>query len=105
MNLTPSWADYWQNRYLQFIIVCKYSKEPALDEGVGRGFLGLVEAMEAAISKILKAGEEIPLRSSHQHSGGESDQLDGLPAKQKEAQSLWGESVSMQLFLKDNIEL
>ena len=47
--------------------------------------------MEAAISKILEAGDEIPLRSSHQHSGGESVQLDGFPAQQKEAQ-LAGES-------------
>ena len=39
-----------------------------------------MKAMEAAISKILEAGEEIPLRSSHQHSGGESVQLDGLSA-------------------------
>ena len=37
-----------------------------------------MKAMEAAISKILEAGEEIPLRSSHQHSGGESVQLDEL---------------------------
>ena len=35
--------------------------------------------MKAKISKILEAGGEIPLRSTHQHSGGESVQLDGLP--------------------------
>ena len=45
-----------------------------------------MEAKEATISKIFEAGEEIPLRSSHQHSGGESVKLDGLlgPAQQKE---------------------
>ena len=54
--------------------------------GRGLGSLGLVEAKEATISKIFEAGEEIPLRSSHQHSGGESVKLDGLPgpAQQKE---------------------
>ena len=60
--------------------------------------------MEAAISKILEAGEEIPLRSSHQHSGGEACQLNGFPVLRKKAY-LSGESLSMQLFLKDNIEL
>ena len=49
--------------------------------------------MEAAISKILEAGDEIPLRSSHQHSGGESVQVDGLPAEQKEAQLVRRERV------------
>ena len=29
--------------------------------------------------------EEIPLHSSHQHSGREAVQLDGLPAQQKKA--------------------
>ena len=52
----------------------------------GLGSLELVEAKEATISKILKAGKEIPLCSSHQLSGGESVQLDGLPAQQKETQ-------------------
>ena len=41
--------------------------------------------MEATISKILEAGEVIPLRSSHQHSGREGVQLDGLPVQQKKA--------------------
>ena len=62
-----------------------------------------MEAKEATISKTVEAEENLmPLRSSHQHSGGESDQLDGLPAKQKKAQLV---SVSMQHFLKDNIKL
>ena len=63
--------------------------------------------MEAAISKILEAGDEIPPRSSHQHSGWESVQLDGLPAQQKEAQLVGRGRVqlSMQLFLKDKIKL
>ena len=52
-----------------------------------------MKAMEAAISKILEAGDEIPPRSSHQHSGWESVQLDGLPAQQKEAQFVRGERV------------
>ena len=63
-----------------------------------------MKAMEAAISKILEAGEQIPLRSSLQHSGGEACQLDGLPVHRKKAY-LSGESMSMQLFLKDNNEL
>ena len=52
-----------------------------------------MKAMEAAISKILEAGEEIPLRSSHQHSGGESVKLDGLPAQQKETRLVRRERV------------
>ena len=50
----------------------------------GLGSLELVETKEATISKILKADKEIPLCSSHQLSGGESVQLDGLPAPKKE---------------------
>ena len=49
--------------------------------------------MKATISNILEAGEQIPLRSSHQHSGGESVQLDGLPSQQKEAELVWREFV------------
>ena len=41
--------------------------------------------MKATISNILEAVEEIPPHSSHQHSGGEAVQLDGLPAQQKKA--------------------
>ena len=41
--------------------------------------------MVATISKILEAGEGISLRSSHQHSGGEGVQLDGLFVQQKKA--------------------
>ena len=52
------------------------------------GSLRLVEVKEATISKIFETGEDIPLRSRHQHSGGESVKLDGLPgpAQQKETQ-------------------
>ena len=56
-----------------------------------------MEAKEATISKILEAGEKIPLRSSYQHSGGESVQLDGLPAQQKEEQL-----VRRELYLQIN---
>ena len=44
---------------------------------------GLVEATEATISETVEAGGEILLRSGHQHTGGESVQLDGLPVQQK----------------------
>ena len=67
-----------------------------MDEGEGP--LGLLEAMEATISNIFR------LCSSHQHSGGEACKLNGLPVLRKKAY-LSGESMSMQLFLKDNIEL
>ena len=53
----------------------------------------MLEAMKATISKTVEAGEKIPLRSSHQHSGGESVQLDELPAQQKEAQLVSREHV------------
>ena len=55
--------------------------------------LGLAEAMESTISKILEADEELPVCSTHQHSGGESVQLDRLPSQQKEAQLVWREFV------------
>ena len=42
--------------------------------------------------------------SNQQHSGREACQLDGLPVQEKKAY-LSGENMSMQLFLKDNIEL
>ena len=57
------------------------------------GSLRLVEVKEATISKIFETGEDIPLRSSHQHSGGESVKLDGLPAHQKETQLVRRERV------------
>ena len=60
--------------------------------------------METTISKILEAGEVISLRSSHQHSGGESVGWMGFLLNKRRL-SLSGESVSMQLFLKDNLEL
>ena len=50
-----------------------------------------MEAKEAKVSK------EIPLLSDHQHSGGESVQLDGLPAQQKEEQL-----VRRELYLQIN---
>ena len=53
----------------------------------------MLEAMKATISKTVEAGEEIPLRSSHQHSGGESVRLDGLPAQQKETELVGRERV------------
>ena len=49
--------------------------------------------MEATISKILEADQELPLRATRQHSGGESVQLDGLPSQQKEAELVWREFV------------
>ena len=45
-----------------------------------------MEAKEATISETEEAGEEILLHSGHQHSGGESVQLEGLPVQQKKAQ-------------------
>ena len=59
----------------------------------GQGSLGLLEAMKATISNIFEAGEEIHPRSSHQHSGGEAVQLDGLPAQRKKAPLVRGEHV------------
>ena len=53
--------------------------------GGEQGSLVLVEAMEATISKILETGEVIPLRSSHQQSGGEGLHLDGFLVQQKKA--------------------
>ena len=63
--------------------------------------------MKATISKIFGAGEETPLRSSHQDSGGEGVQLDRLLVQQKKTHLVRREHVqlSMQLFLRDNIEL
>ena len=52
-----------------------------------------MEAKKVTISKIFEAGEEIPLRSSHQHSGGESVRLDGLLAQQKETELVGRERV------------
>ena len=49
--------------------------------------------MEATISKNLEAGEVIPLRSSHQRSGGEGVHLDGLPIQQKKAHLVRREGV------------
>ena len=50
-------------------------------------------AMKATISKILGAGEETPLRSSHQDSGGEGVQLDGLLVQRKKAHLVRRENV------------
>ena len=60
----------------------------------GRGSLGIVEAKEATIPKTLEAGEEIPLRSIHQHSGKESFQLVGLLLNKRRLY-LSGESASI----------
>ena len=68
------------------MIVCLQEQKRASSRR-GLGLLGLVEAKEAKVSK------EIPLLSNHQHSGGESVQLDGLPAQQKEAQLVGKECV------------
>ena len=60
-----------------------------------------MEAKEVTISEILEAGKEIPLRSSHQQRecsvGWASCSAKGGTACQK--------SVSMQLFIEDNIDL
>ena len=61
---------------IQFIIVCRYRKEPALDEG--KDPLHWWGGHEGYNFQDLRAGEETPLRSSHQDSGGEGVQLDGL---------------------------
>ena len=66
------------------MIVCLQVQKRA-SSGRGLGVLGLVEAKEATIYKTVEAGEEIPLRSSHQHSDVEAVQLGGLPAQQKKA--------------------
>ena len=75
MNLTL--VVYFQIHYLPSMVLCLQVQKRA-SSGGGLGFLGLVEAEEATVSK------EIPLLSNHQHSGGESVQLDGLPAPRKE---------------------
>ena len=75
MNLTL--VIYFQIYYLPFMILCLQVQKRA-SSGGGLGFHGLVEAEEATVSM------EIPLLSNHQHSGGESVQLDGLPAPKKE---------------------
>ena len=62
----------------------------------------MLEAMKATISNILEAVEEIPPHSSHQHSGRFS-WMGFLLNKRR--LPLSGEDMSMQLFLKDNIEL
>ena len=72
------------------MILCLQEQKRA-SSGRGLRFLGLVEAKEAKVSK------EIPLLSDHQHSGGESVQLDGLPAQQKEEQL-----VRRELYLQIN---
>ena len=73
---------------LQFLIVCRYRKESALDED--KDPLHRWGAMKATISKILGAGKETPLRSSHQDSGGEGVQLDGLLVQRKKAHLVRG---------------
>ena len=84
MNLTL--VIYFQIYYLPFMILCLQVQKRA-SSGGGLGFHGLVEAEEATVSM------EIPLLSNHQHSGGESVQLDRLPSQQKEAQLVWREFV------------
>ena len=72
---------------LQFIIVCRYRKESALDED--KDPLHWWGAMKATISKIFGAGKETPLGSSHQ----EGVQLDRLLVHLKKAHLVRGEYV------------
>ena len=62
-----------------------------------------MEAKKAPVPNTVETGEEIPLRAGHKHSSRESFQWAFLLNKRR--LSLSGESVSMQLFLKDNLEL
>ena len=61
-----------------------------------------MEAKKAPVPNTVETGEEIPLRAGHKHSSRESCMGFLL---NKRRLSLSGESVSMQLFLKDNLEL
>ena len=61
------------------------------------------DELDAELSRLL-VDKLSTSASSQQHSGGEACQLDGLPVQRKKAY-LSGESMPMQLFLKDNIEL
>ena len=61
---------------------------------------GLVEIQEGKLTNLGEAGQETPLCASHRHSGREGVQPDGLAPWQEEA-----ETVTMQLFLKDNLTM
>ena len=45
----------------------------------------MMAEQEAGVSNPSEAGQEVPVRPSHKHAGGEGLQLDGLAAKQEKA--------------------
>ena len=79
---------------------CLLAGTERASSGRGLGSHELVEAKKATISKILKAGKEIPLRSSQQPSAERVFSWMGV-LLYKRRLSWSGECVSMQLFSFD----
>ena len=58
----------------------------------------MVAEQEAGVSNPGEVGQEVPVRASHQHAGGEGLQLDGLGPKQEKIEHVGRECHDAAVF-------
>ena len=65
----------------------------------------MVAEQEAGVSNLGEVGQEVPVRASHQHAGGEGLQLDGLDAQQEKIEHVGRKCPHAALFERQHGDL